>query len=230
MDDLTADKFIEELKANSQPGGQKTSGFVEDSGNPAQMIGVRMGTVFEIAKRFTKMPLTEVSRLLDSRFYEARLGAVSIMDFQARKPKLTPEESAALFDLYLSKHERIDNWGLVDRAAPRVIGRHLEDKPRDILLQLAKSDRVSQRRTAIVAPLWLITRKKEVDDALAVAELLLEDKHELIHSALGATLHYVGSVDKAKLDEFLQKHHKKMSRTTLRLATRQLPNLKKKYS
>ena len=57
--------------------------------------------------------------------------AVSILDFRARRPKITEDERAELYDLYLRRHDRIDTWDLVDRAAPRVVGWYLLDKTRD---------------------------------------------------------------------------------------------------
>jgi len=230
MNKVTAPNFIKELKSHKvDTANQKRTEFIEDSGKKAQMVGVRMKTVFDLAKQNEKMPLEEVEKLLDSPLYEARLGAVSVMDFKTRKKDITADERKALYDLYIKKHNRINNWGLVDRSAPRVIGWYLEDKPRDILYKLVKSTRQSERRTAIVAPLWFITRHKDVDDALGVAEILVNDEDTLINTALGSTLHYVGVANKDKLTKFLDKHHSTMPRATLRIATRKQEDLKNKY-
>lgn len=225
-----AEAFIEELKKNeSSEAGKKNFAFFEDDGNKAKVIGVRMKVVFELAKKYSQMPPPEVNKLLDSELYEVRLGAVSIMDFKTRDKNITENERKALFDLYIKRHDRINNWGLVDRSAPRVIGWYLQDKSKDILYKLAKSNRVSERRTAIVAPLWFITKQNDVKDALGVAEVLVNDKEELINSALGATLHYVGVANIAELEKFLDKHHTTMPKVTLRLAIRKQEALKKKY-
>jgi hypothetical protein len=90
-------------------------------------LGVSPGKVFPVAKQFVEMSLADIEKLLDSRYYEVRLGAVSIMDFQARAKRITPEQRKALFDLYLRRHDRINNWDLVDRAAPHVVGGYLAD-------------------------------------------------------------------------------------------------------
>ena len=97
------------------------------------------------------MPLDDVEKLLDNPFYEVRMGAVSIMDFQARQKRISDEHRKALFDFYIRRHDRINNWDLVDRAAPHVVGGCLADKPRDVLHQLAKSSNPWERRTAIVS-------------------------------------------------------------------------------
>lgn len=98
-----------------------------------------MADIFELAKHFIKIPLNEIKKLLQSEYYEVRMGAVSIMDFQARNKKTTATRKKELFDLYIKCHNRINNWDLVDRSAPYVVGGYLFDKPRNILYKLAKS-------------------------------------------------------------------------------------------
>lgn len=181
-----------------------------------QVIGVRMKNVFDLAKANTDLPLTEVEALLDSHFYEARLVAVSILDFRARTRGINDEQRRELFDLYLRRHDRIDTWDLVDRAAPRVIGWYLVDKPRDVLFELARSSNIWERRTAITAAFWLI-RAGDLDDPIAIAELLLDDEH-LIQTSVGTALREVGKVDPARRDEFLQRHQERISATTRRMA------------
>ena len=81
---------------------------------------------------------------------------------RARSARTTAHREA-LYDLYLRRHDRIDNWDLVDRAAPHVVGGWLADKPRDVLYELAKSASPNERRTAIVAT-WFFIRADDVDD------------------------------------------------------------------
>src|SRR5215212_6593220 len=95
-----------------------------------------MGQVFALAKECMDMPLDEIEALLASPEHPARVGAVSVMDFQARSRKTSPEQKQALFDLYLRRHDLIDTWDLVDRSAIWVVGEHLRDKPRDVLNDL----------------------------------------------------------------------------------------------
>lgn len=76
------------------------------------------------------MPLDEVEKLLESPYHEARVGAVGVMDFQARSKKTSSERRKALFDLYIRRHDRINTWDLADRSAIHVVGGYLFDKPR----------------------------------------------------------------------------------------------------
>jgi len=96
-----------------------------------------MGQLFELARDFVGASPEEIEVLLDMPDHPPRVVAVSIMDFQARR-KATPNgRRRELYDLYLRRHDRIDTWDLVDRAAPHVVGGYLWDKPRDPLYRLA---------------------------------------------------------------------------------------------
>lgn len=102
-----------------------------------------MGQIFALAKASMDMPLAEIRELLASPNHLARVGAVSIMDFQARDRKTSEDRRRALFELYLDQHDQIDTWDLVDRSAIWVVGEYLRDKPRVVLYELARSERPS---------------------------------------------------------------------------------------
>ena len=108
------------------------------------------------------------------------------MSWTSRLAERAPRRTGAAssIELYLNRHDRIDTWDLVDRAAPHVVGGYLADRPRDILYALARSEVVWERRTAIVAT-WFFIRRGELDDTFALAELLIADQHHLIHKAVG---------------------------------------------
>lgn len=195
-----------------------------------KFIGVSFGSIFSIAKQYTEMPLGEIEKLLDSPYYEVRMGAVSIMDFQARMKALTPEHRKALFDLYIDRHDRINNWDLVDRAAPHVVGGYFADKPRKVLYRLARSRNPWERRTAIVSTYYFI-REGDVEDTFGIAEILARDKHDLVQKAVGSWIREAGKKDQKRLIAFLEKHAKSMPRTTLRYAVEKLPvALRKKFT
>ena len=212
----TAKQFAERLEALRLPTVAKAHGHLASDDDDA-ILGVRMGQVFALAKEFMDMPLDEVERMLESPFHEMRVGAVSIMDFQARSKKTTDEQKKKLFDLYIRRHDRINTWDLVDRSAPWVVGSYLMDKPRKVLYKLAKSKRMAERRTAIVSTLFFIG-KGDVEDAFKLAELMLYDKEDLIHKANGWALRFAGDKDRKQLLKFLDRHAADMPRVTLRYA------------
>jgi 3-methyladenine DNA glycosylase AlkD len=234
--DLTAKKFIEKLKTYQSAEELKKMHrfftFTEDpSGKTETFMGVRMGQIFELAKAFVDMPLKEIEKLLESNFYEIRTGACSIMRQQAVNKKTPESRRKELHDLYLRRHDRINDWGLVDLASYKVVGSYLYDfdKPRKVLYKLARSKNTWERRTAITAPLYFIL-KKEIDDALAIAEILINDKEDLVNKATGWALRECYKVDRQRLLAFLDKHAATMPRVTLRYTIEHLsPALKKHY-
>lgn len=225
---LTSKQFLEKLTALKQTSTADNSKFFHDKDKKNKFLGVRMAKIFKLAKQFTQMPVNEIDKLIGNEFYEARMGAVSIMDFKARDKKLTGEERKALYELYINRHERINNWDLVDRSAPYVVGGYLYDKPRALLYKLARSKNVWERRTAIVSTYYFI-RQNDVDDTFNIGALLINDKHELINKAVGSWIREAGKRDKAKLLDFLDKYAAAMPRVTLRYAIEKLDKKQKDF-
>ncbi|WP_267276010.1 DNA alkylation repair protein [Arthrobacter sp. CDRTa11] len=180
-----------------------------------------MGEVFELAKEFVTMELPQIEDLLDKDIHEARAGAVKIMALQASGRKAPEELRRDLYELYLRRHDRINNWDLVDLGAGSVVGGWLVDKPRDVLYGLARSPNLWERRTAIVATSWFL-RTGDTEDTFAIAELLLDDTEDLIHKATGGWLREAGRSDMPRLLEFLDAHAATMPRTALRYAIEHL--------
>lgn len=224
--ELSAAQFIASLEAHRSSDEQKKIQRYFKSGEGEYgegdvFIGVRMGQVFELAKAFIDMPPNELETLLESPIHEVRVGALSIMDKQARRKKTPESRRKELYDLYLRRHDRINNWDLVDVAAPHVVGGYLFDKPRDILYQLARSENMWERRTAIVSTAYFI-RKGDVADTFKLAEMLLDDKQDLIRKAVGGWLRAAGDKDLPALRRFLDQHAATMPRTMLRYAIEHL--------
>jgi hypothetical protein len=124
---LTAERFVAELRSRqSDDERRKIQRYFKtdegDYGAGDAFLGVRMGDVFQLAKDFVQMEPDEIERLLDSDLHEVRAGALSIMDKQARRKRTSEERRRELYELYRRRIDRIDNWDLVDLAAPFVIG------------------------------------------------------------------------------------------------------------
>ncbi len=223
---ITSKQFVDRLKAHSSAAELKKiqryfkSGKGE-YGEGDTFIGVRMGQVFALAKEFIEMSPGEITKLLESPIHEVRTGAVSIMDFQARRRNTSESRRKELFDLYIKRHDRINNWDLVDRSAPYVVGRYLFDKPRDVLYRLARSRNIWERRTAIVSTYYFI-KQGDLTDTFKIAEMLLNDQHDLIHKAVGGWLRAAGAKDRQTLLRFLDKHAATMPRVALRYAIEHL--------
>jgi 3-methyladenine DNA glycosylase AlkD len=231
--DFTATDFVKKLEVHrSEEELEKIKRYFKseegDYGEGDSFIGVRMGQVFALAKEFIEMPPGEIVKLLESPIHEVRAGAVSIMDFQARAKKTSESRKKELFDLYIKRHDRINNWDLVDRSAPYVVGGYLADKPRKILYKLALSKNIWERRTAIVSTYYFI-RQGDIEDTFKIAGLLINDKQDLIHKATGGWVREAGRKDAQRLLAFLDKYAATMPRTTLRYAIEHLDKKRRDY-
>jgi 3-methyladenine DNA glycosylase AlkD len=209
---MTVKKFIETLKII----GQDYSGEI-----PKREI-------FSLAKAYQQMPVFEAVNLLKDKDDNHRLGAVSILDWKARNKKTSKEERKEIYRAYIENHTWIDNWGLVDRAAPYVVGGYLHDKNKKPLYELAKSKNPMERRTAIVSTYYFI-RKNEVDDTFKIAEILVNDKDEYVQKAVGSWIREAGKKDVEKLKDFLNKYATEMPRITLRYAIEKFDKETREY-
>jgi 3-methyladenine DNA glycosylase AlkD len=225
----TAAAFLDRLKANaSDVERKKYERYFPLAGRRRgdEFIGVRMGTVFELARAFLEMLPTEIETLMESDIHEARAGAMSVMAKQYQAKATTPERRQELFDLYLRRHDRINDWDLVDLAAYYVIGPHLVGQPHDLLYTLVKSKDPWERRTAILATFSFL-RRGDASDTLKLAELLFGDEVELVQKAAGWALR---SVPEEKLKPFLDRNAARMPRAMLRNAIEKLsPGERKHY-
>lgn len=224
--ELTAQRFIAVLETyRSNDERRKIQRYFKtgagEYGAGDEFMGVRMGSVFETAKTFIDMPPDEIEKLLESAIHEVRAGALRIMGKQAARKKTSETRRKELYDLYLRRHDRINNWDLVDLAAWHVVGGYLADKPRDILYSLAKSNNLWERRTAILSTMHFI-KEGDVDDVFELAEILVSDPHDLIHKAAGWALREAGKKNPQRLFEFLNRHAATMPRTLLRYAIERL--------
>ena len=232
--EATAAAFLERLDAlKSDAEREKYRRYFKSGiGEPGagdHFIGVRMGQVFGLAKEFIDMAPAEMERLLESDIHEARAGALSIMEKQFRRKKTADSRRAELFELYLRRHDRINNWDLVDLAAHHVVGAWLADKERGVLYELAKSANPWERRTALVAT-FAFVRRGELDDAYAIAGMTLQDPEDLVNKATGWVLRTADGVDRERLLRFLGEHAAVMPRTTLNAAMEHFPaELKARY-
>ena len=227
--DLTAERFVEKLsQSKSDDEFGKVEKYFRGNDGKTKAFGVKFGDIFKTAEEFTQMPITEIDILLHSDFYEIRMGAVSIMAFQAKHKRTTAEQKKELFEQYLQRHDRLNNWDFVDRGSYHIIGEYLVDKPREILYQLAKSKNIWERRTAIVST-YAFIKKGQIEDTFKIAEILLNDTEELINKAVGSWIREAGKKDKTKLIDFLNQFAAVMPRVTLRYAIEKLDKQEKDF-
>lgn len=186
-------------------------------------LGVTVPESRKIAREYSEFSdLASVGNLLRSKVHEARLvGLLILVQKYERGEKGIPE-------FYVKKLRHVNNWDLVDLTAPNILGAHLASRNRSLLHTLARSANLWERRVAMVATYYFIKRN-DFADTLKIAELLLADKHDLIHKASGWMLREVGKRDLAIEEGFLNQHCARMPRTMLRYAIERMPEKKRMF-
>ncbi len=194
-----------------------------------KFVGVTVPQQRRIAKQFKHLTLSETEKLVTSQWHEERLTGLFILVGQFERG--TVAEQADIYRFYMQHTSSINNWDLVDSSAPKIVGAWLEGKPdkMSVLEQLAHSDDLWEKRIAMVATLWFISRGS-AGEVLAIAEILVNDSHDLIQKAVGWMLRELGKqVDRQLLLGFLDRHAATMPRTALRYAIEHLPPDQKQH-
>ena len=190
-----------------------------------KFLGVMVPDVRTLVPRFQHLPLSDCARLLESPYNEVRLLALCILVAQYKGG--APAEKSAIYKAYLANLKGVNNWNLVDASAHYIMGAHLLEKDKKILLKLSKSRNLWERRVAIVAT-WAFIRAGLYDHTLELSAALLKDNEDLMHKACGWMLREVGKKDVSVLENFLKEHHADMPRTMLRYAIEKFPPARRK--
>lgn len=185
-----------------------------------QFLGVVVPDTRKVARMHKHLPMVDLAVLLQSPIHEERLCALLIMVHQFERGNDAGRRR--LFDFYLRHTGSINNWDLVDTSAPKIVGAWLRERDRAILYTLVKSQNLWERRIAILSTFEFI-RHGDFSDALKISQLLLPDRHDLIHKAVGWMLREIGKRDEPTLRDFLQRHYRNMPRTMLRYAIEEYP-------
>ncbi len=193
-------------------------------GEGDHFIGVRVPQLRKLAKEFTEIELLEVSDLLRSHIHEERLLALLILIRLFNSGNDVTKHN--IYSLYLASTPFINNWDLVDISAEHIVGAFLLKKSKEPIYRLAKSDDLWERRISILSTFHYIKRG-EFAETIEIAKMLLTDKEDLIHKAVGWMLREVGKRDIPTEEVFLQAHYQKMPRTMLRYAIEKFPYIKR---
>lgn len=212
-------------KANKEKASHLARFFKTKKGEYGEgdvFIGIKVPEQRIISKKFKDASFKDIRELINSEIHEYRMTGLFILIFKYKQEK---EKS---FNFYLRNIKKINNWDLVDLSAPNIIGDYLLDKDRAILYQLAQSKNLWEKRIAIISTFTFI-RQNDFKETLKISEILLNDKHDLIHKAVGWMLREIGKRNIEVEVNFLNKHCKKMPRTMLRYAIEKFPEEKRKY-
>ena len=188
-------------------------------------IGVTVPELRKLAKEYKTISPNEIKQLLQSPIHEERL--VSLFMLIHRYSKGDEPEKKRIYELYLKNTKFINNWDLVDSSAGQIVGAFLIDKSKKPLYDLVKSDNLWERRISIISTFYF-TKRNQFSDTLKISKILLSDKEDLIHKAVGWMLREIGKRDMSTEEKFLKNHYKNMPRTMLRYAIEKFPETKRR--
>lgn len=227
----------EELRKLANPERAKNSARYFKTGKGEygegdKFLGITVPEIRKLVKNYRELDFSDIDKLLHSQFHEERLLALLILVSQFEKGDQKTQEK--IFAYYLANTKYINNWDLVDLTAPNIIGEYLrqqkdsgQTRMTDLLYKLAKSKNLWERRISIIAAFAFI-RNNSFDEALKISEILLHDKHDLIHKAVGWMLREIGKRNQEVEKNFLDQYAKKMPRTMLRYSLEKFSAAEKK--
>jgi 3-methyladenine DNA glycosylase AlkD len=222
---MTLKELTGELRALGNPEKAKfVSGYFKTGkgqyGECDVFLGLTVPTQRRIAKKYLHLSLSDIEKLLHDKIHEYRLTGLIILYGKFKRSQ--EKERKEIYQFYLKNTRWVNNWDLVDGSAREIIGEYLVDRDRAVLYRLARSKNIWKRRISIISTFAFI-RKNDFSDSLKIAEILLNDKHDLIHKAVGWMLREIGKRNRKIEEEFLMKHYKTMPRTALRYAIEKFP-------
>lgn len=228
----TLEALRKELHASADPvDATFLQGFFKtgpgEYGAGDKFLGLRVPTLRRLVRDYSELEESQVLEMLASSWHEERLLALLLLVHRHSRGDHSVREK--IHRAYLANTRYINNWDLVDASAEYIVGPHLNAGNIDLIEQLARSGSIWERRIAIISTFYFI-RAGEFRPTLKIAELLLDDAHDLIHKAVGWMLREVGKRDRKVEDVFLRKHYRIMPRTMLRYAIERHPErLRKQY-
>ncbi|MBI5048260.1 MAG: DNA alkylation repair protein [Deltaproteobacteria bacterium] len=194
-------------------------------GEGDRFLGVRVPVLRKLARKYQGISIEQASRLLKSQFHEERL--LSLLMLINIFKKTNEEDKEFIYTLYLNNAKFINNWDIVDCSAEHIVGAYLRERNKQPIYNLADSKSLWERRISIMSTFHFI-KNNEFVESLRVSEILLHDKEDLIHKAVGWMLREIGKRNIMVEEGFLKKHCKTMPRTMLRYAIEKFPKERRK--
>ena len=229
----TAQELIEALSQEGDPvRAQHSTRFFKtgpgEYGEGDKFFGVTVPVTRKHVRAVQSMSLTEVQKLLESEWHEARLAGCLVLVQQFTRSNM--QDRQKIYAFYLRNAKRINNWDLVDTSAPYIVGGWLVSQDDwEVLKELAQSKNLWEKRIAMLAT-FAFTREGNSEPTYEIAELLIADTHDLMHKAVGWMLREAGKrVSEAELEMWLRENgrYKTMPRTMLRYAIERLSEAKR---
>jgi len=193
-----------------------------DYGAGDKFLGIRVPVIRKLVKQSKQASMADAVELISNEYHEVRLFAVLLMVHFFERSKNDEAQQEEIVSAYLANTAFINNWDLVDSSAHKILGKYLFNKDRTLLFKLAKSASLWERRISMMSTYYFI-KQGQFEDTFKIAEILLDDNHDLIHKIVGWMLREVGNKNKLAEENFLKSHYVNMPRTMLRYAIEKFP-------
>ena len=233
---MLVEQLIKQLKKYSSAKRQRASQWFFKTapgqyGYGDKFLGVRVPDIRRVARQFLSLDFKEIVPLIKSPIHEIRLAAILIL-VEKNKEAIKNKNVALRKDIlnfYIKYRQWVNNWDLVDLSVHRILGQAILDNllGKKILYQYAKSQNLWERRMSIIATAMFISQGK-LDDCLKISKILLKDKEDLMHKAVGWMLREAWKKDSQRVEAFLKKYYQALPRTTLRYAIERIKEPKRK--
>ena len=232
---MIANEAISDLKKLANPKRAESAKWFFKTGRGEygegdKFLGVSVPDTRIVAKKFKDLPSSEVLVLLKNPYHEVRLMAMFMMVNMYQKGDDSTKKK--VYESYLANTNYVNNWDIVDSSAHKIVGPYLANKPEkmEVLEKLATSQSLWERRIAMISTAYNIGKLHSADEALYLAELLMNDKEDLMHKAVGWMLREIGKyIDESILISFLDIHAHEMPRTMLRYSIEKLDETTRKH-
>lgn len=196
-------------------------------GEGDDFLGIKVPDSRALAKKHRDLEISEIKKLVQSKFHEERFIGLMILQDQYKRTKLDSEKKK-LFKVYYQLRKHVNNWDLVDATAPYISGHYFYHFDQSLLLKLADSKKLWERRIAILSLFYFI-RQKDFTLAFKLIQKRLYDSEDLMHKACGWMLREIGNRGEEALLTFLDLHAAKMPRTALRYSLEKIPPVQRRY-
>lgn len=192
-------------------------------------LGLTVPTTRSIVKKhWQNLNLQDIDEILKNKYHEIRLAALMALVNKFESSK-NDDEKERIIKIYTQNLDYINNWDLVDLSCPKILGRFcFEKNDYELLYNLAGQNHLWANRIAVISTLYPI-KKGMFEHTIKLAELFIENKHDLMQKAVGWMLREVGKKDLTTLRAFLDKYHKTMPRTMLRYSIEKLSEDERKF-
>ncbi len=194
-------------------------------GEGDKFIGIKVPVQRKIAKKFGELDLEDLQKLLNSKIHEERL--ISLLILVDKYDDADDKIKDKIYRFYKKNRRKVNNWDLVDLSAPKIMGKYLLNRDKQILFKYAHSNNLWEKRISIISTYSFI-KNLDFNTTLEISDVLLNDDHDLIHKAVGWMLREVGKQDLKILEKFLKPRYNKMPRTMLRYSIEKFPEKKRK--